>query len=736
MSNTADKGGDCYLDDRVINGEWGEWSPWSECAVDCKSLQKQIKNHVGKQLEIDQLLPKQTRHRECNNPAPLNSGSDCPGSTMQDRLCNFKCAINGHWTPWTEWSECLPQCYEIRTRSCSAPAPMNGGLNCSGDPLETKSCSNRIAHCRNHIKSPTFDSPPLETQLAMYAGLGSVVILLLLIFLLMLILFCRWRRCCLGTRRNDIYFAENNGHVRTVLLQQKQRLLGDSDGVKIIANGSEFYTLTTTASPAHAVIRPPTFTLRSVRSANSGYSSTRQGAGSRTALITECSSSNSSNGKTTLGECSSSQASDENYATLYDYVGDATERYGPVQMMTLPHSFTPVYFNKSGGRVELKKSGISLLVPENTLLNEHTIYIAISNDVNDRPKLPDTDTVLSATVMTGLCDGNEEDVVLHRPIIVSFKHCANNFPRDNWTFMLYAKRNYSKIWEMVAKIGEENINTLAYCQLEHYKCHVMTEQFGKLLLVGRPKKANGMATKRVRIAAFGPNKPRENNASIRIYCVPETGVAFRQVIEQEENTGVLLAQLKDFLLRESGSLCVRLDSSSGSYSSSPAQYYEIQDINGLWCLQSGVNCIFNLPLSGETVENRKMRVLIYQQGNADGQQTMEIDLQKPLVCEELQDECPVSAPFQLDSDLRWKLGDLLDTPTDPEKDWRGLAKKLDLDRYVQYFAIRPDVSPTSLLLDMWEAMTGGSGEGVFDLLQKLRSMGRSDAVIVVDQYLS
>lgn len=70
-----------------------------------------------------------------------------------------------------------------------------------------------------------------------------------------------------------------SGHVRTVLLQQKQRLLGDSDGVKIIANGSEFYTLTTTASPAHAVIRPPTFTLRSVRSANSGYSSTRQGAG-------------------------------------------------------------------------------------------------------------------------------------------------------------------------------------------------------------------------------------------------------------------------------------------------------------------------------------------------------------------------------------------------------------------------------------------------------------------------
>lgn len=102
----------------------------------------------------------------------------------------------------------------------------------------------------------------------------------------------------------------------------------------------------------------------------------------------------------------------------------------------------------------------------------------------------------------------------------------------------------------------------------------MTEQFGKLLLVGRPKKLNGMATKRVRVAAFGPTKPNLGDRTVRIYCVPETGVAFRRVIEREENTGVLLGQLKDFLLRETGSLCLRLDSaSSGSYSSPPSHYY-------------------------------------------------------------------------------------------------------------------------------------------------------------------
>lgn len=38
--------------------------------------------------------------------------------------------------------------------------------------------------------------------------------------------------------------------------------------------GSEFYTLTTTASPTHPLVRPPSLTLRSANS--SGYSSTRK----------------------------------------------------------------------------------------------------------------------------------------------------------------------------------------------------------------------------------------------------------------------------------------------------------------------------------------------------------------------------------------------------------------------------------------------------------------------------
>lgn len=68
--------------------------------------------------------------------------------------------------------------------------------------------------------------------------------------------------------------------------------------------------------------------------------------------------------------------------------------------------------------------------------------------------------------MIGLCEGNEEDVVVHRPMIVSFRHCASTFPKDNWIFMLYMKGNNASTWEMVVRIGEENINTPVYCQME------------------------------------------------------------------------------------------------------------------------------------------------------------------------------------------------------------------------------------------------------------------------------
>uniref|UniRef100_A0A914S6I3 ZU5 domain-containing protein n=1 Tax=Parascaris equorum TaxID=6256 RepID=A0A914S6I3_PAREQ len=249
---------------------------------------------------------------------------------------------------WSGWSQCSENCHKFRTRECDSPRPANGGQSCIGRDLDTRNCTRGQGYC-NGLNPPALVGANFEAQLAVYAGLGR--------------------------------------HVRTVLLQQQQRLLGEPvDCVKIIPSGSEFYTLTTTASPAHAVIHPSSFTMRSAKSTHSGYSTTRRIAGSRTALITECSSSNSSNGKTTLAR-TNSHTSDDNYATLYDCVGDASERYGSVEMSNLPQAILPAYIGKRGARLELKKSGASLMIPEETFSNEQMVYIAISDDLTDRPNL-------------------------------------------------------------------------------------------------------------------------------------------------------------------------------------------------------------------------------------------------------------------------------------------------------------------------------------------------------------
>ncbi|KAL3982890.1 Immunoglobulin domain family protein [Acanthocheilonema viteae] len=723
-----------------VNGEWAEWSAWNgNCKVDCAQLKQEITKRRSSIVhrKLDDIWPKLVRRRTCNNPAPLNGGSDCLGDPEQTSECPLNCHLDGYWSEWSSWSQCNENCQKFRTRSCNSPRPTSGGQLCSGRDLDTRNCTQGEGYCTAAIQrsSPTYIGYSLEAQLAMYAGLFSVLILLLIILILITILLYRCRRRCNSAKKDGFYFAENSGHVRTVLLQQQQRLLGDpNDSLKSITKGgSEFYTLTTTASPTHPLVRPPSLTLRSANS--SGYSSTRKITGSRVALITE-SSSNSSNGKITIAR-TNSRTSDENYATLYDCVGDVNDQYGSFELNKQPHVVLPAYVNSMGGRLLLKRSGAALLIPEGTFQTNHMVFLAISDDLNDSPKLLEGSTVLSGVVMIGLCDENENDVVIHRPFIVTFKHCANIFPKDNWIFMIYAKSNQSNNWEMVAQIGDEDINTPLYCQMDLTRCHIMIERFCKLLLVGKPRRPTLATMKRMHLAAFGPLHRISNDTSIRVYCVPETGIAIQNVICQEENTGGLLAESENFLMREKGALCVCLEEvSTGLVKKPEAQYLEIPSSHHLWCVQNGLHCSLKTDVPEDLLETITGRIVIYQKCNADAREVLNFDMQQPIEDDEMEEDGVLSCGFLLDYATRQKLAELFDVPTDPTKDWRGLAKKLNLHRYIQYFATRPGLSPTSLILDLWEAVEFGSQRAVLDLLQTVRIMGRPDALTVLESYLS
>ncbi|XP_059141737.1 uncharacterized protein LOC131929503 isoform X2 [Physella acuta] len=118
-----------FCTEKIINGGWSNWTDWSVCPVTCD----------GGVI---------SRYRTCNNPTPDPSGVPCSGNANETKPCNVDpCAVNGGFSLWSEWV-CDVQCGEgnaSRSRSCNNPAPLYGGLNCSGELNETKSCDNLTA---------------------------------------------------------------------------------------------------------------------------------------------------------------------------------------------------------------------------------------------------------------------------------------------------------------------------------------------------------------------------------------------------------------------------------------------------------------------------------------------------------------------------------------------------------------------------------------------------------------
>ena len=367
--------------------------------------------------------------------------------------------------------------------------------------------------------------------------------------------------------------------VRAVLLTSDQKALlegvGPYDKFPPRQSPAQLLSLSNGTSGNSAILHN-SYTMRSAKSYNSGYSIGRKANGSRVALITEYSSGSHSGGsasgscaKAALMRSESRSSADENYATLYDFTGSENQlpsiRTTTEEFSGSEHdqgaTIVAAQVDRDPSRIELKRSGVTLSISEGTFPEERMVFLAVSDDVSERPHIAPEETCLSSVVVYGLCE-TEPETTSQKPVVLTFEHCASLFPKDNWQFILYADWGLDRGWEVAAKLGEENINTPVYVHLERERCHVMTEQFGRFFLAGRARRLNVAAQKRVRLAAFisTDNFDQSKSMSIRIYCVPEIEMAIETVRKQEETVnGVLLAQANDFLMRETGSLCICLE---------------------------------------------------------------------------------------------------------------------------------------------------------------------------------
>ncbi|XP_078598592.1 cartilage intermediate layer protein 2-like isoform X2 [Branchiostoma floridae x Branchiostoma japonicum] len=89
------------------------------------------------------------RYRTCTNPAPANGGADCVGLALETRTCDtgFGCPVDGGWSTWGPWSGCSVTCgtgTETRERTCTNPTPANGGADCVGPAQETQDCDTGV----------------------------------------------------------------------------------------------------------------------------------------------------------------------------------------------------------------------------------------------------------------------------------------------------------------------------------------------------------------------------------------------------------------------------------------------------------------------------------------------------------------------------------------------------------------------------------------------------------------
>uniref|UniRef100_A0AAY4DXU3 Netrin receptor UNC5 n=1 Tax=Denticeps clupeoides TaxID=299321 RepID=A0AAY4DXU3_9TELE len=637
----------------------------------------------------------QRRTRSCTNPAPLNGGAFCEGPPFQRVTCTTLCPVDGGWTEWAKWSACGTECTHWRSRECQAPPPRNGGRQCIGNVMESKNCTEGL--CARTLGS--------AGGVVVYVGLVGALLLCVLLVLCVGVLAYR-RRCRhlhgdITDSSSALTAAFHPGNYKPPR-QDNPHLLHPSAPPDLTATAGTIrgplYSLQQgTLDPHHKIPMTTSPLLDSLPSLK---------------IKVYNSSTMSSLDLKMMGTGTRDR-------------GEAVHSGGPIKPQTRSHFlFLPL-------------SGVSLLVPPGSIPQGkfYEMYLIINKWEKTTLPSEGSQTILSPVVSCG-----PSGMVLSRPVVLTLPHCAQ-LDSPDWTLILKSQ-THQGAWEEVLTVGEESLSTPCYLQLEEQSCHVLVEQLGMYGLVGQSAPPNP-ACKRLQLALFAPRAPCLSlDYSLRVYCIHDTPHALKEVLELERSLGgVLLEEPKPLLFKDSyHNLRLSIHDIPHSHWRSKLQITApLQEIPfyHIWSgSQRPLHCTFSLERGSLAVSQLSCKICVRQvegegqifQLHTDIQETLPPHSPLPSAGSCLPSSQVGSYAFRLPASIRQKICASLDAPSARGCDWRLLARSLGFDSYLNYFATKP--SPTGVLLDLWEACHQGDADLV-SLATALEEMGKSEVLVVM-----
>ncbi|XP_012273157.1 netrin receptor UNC5B [Orussus abietinus] len=702
-----------------VNGGWSSWSAWSECHSRCaKGGQK--------------------RTRTCTNPAPMNGGQPCLGPAQQKMDCNTACpVVDGGWSRWSAWSVCGSDCTHTRRRSCDEPPPSHGGRACPGRDISVANCTGGMCNVGSAKMGGAQLTEEVNHQMdvALYAGLTvACVVIGGLAFFLTRIL----RR---KGRDHSLYSMARNEFQPEFFPDQDKKLSLQPD-----------VTATTVPACYEYPFDPKLSMSRSLSEHHYDVP--------HLSIPPQPSPMSPTPSTSTQESCSDKQVSSDSENSVSSSYPSSDSTYNVAsESVRLPKleagNVARAAVNAKGALLVLPESGISMSVPEGAVPKptKEELYLAVLNEDRFRPRLPEGITQLSAVVTCG-----PSSATFNKPVILQFEHCAMLHPAS-WELTVWASDSLDPddpskdqvVWSRVLTLGNETINTPLFTQLDHAEAFIVTEQLRSYVLAGQSCE-NSMATKRLRLALFASPA---GQGCVRVYTVEDTKAATKAIQDRESQVrGYLLDKPRTLLFQDNGeSLCVSLEEVGNEWQSkSPTERQEVP-FRDMWnCPENGRHVSFGLDTGFGSSATRSYKLQVCQ-GNSDARQVFRIvyDGTKQLissgsVTRPLREVTVVSSghanntstdsttlrPFRFTRSLRKQLCQCLDPPNALGNDWRMLAQRLQVDRYINYFATK--ASPTEHILDLWEARHR-EPTAVTDLLNHLRVMGRTDAATILEAQL-